>query len=97
MVEWPRQHLFIDVARFRASRFFTAEASCNLLPGRDHASQSFRPSPRRFRGRERGLRGTMVFLLFDQMHGEIVGFVQHKVGLSTGRAPCEFERRHWRD
>jgi hypothetical protein len=36
-------------------------------------------------------------LLFDQMHGEIVGFVQRKVGLSTGRAPCEFERRHWRD
>jgi hypothetical protein len=38
----------------------------------------------------------MVFLLFDQMHGEIVGFVQRKVGLSAGRATCEFERRHWR-
>ena len=47
--------------------------------------------------RGRGLRGTMVFLLFDQMHGEIVGFVQRKVGLSAGRATGEFERRHWRD
>jgi hypothetical protein len=46
--------------------------------------------------RGRGRRGTMVFL-FDQMHGEIVGFVQRKVGLSAGRATCEFERRHWRD
>ena len=35
--------------------------------------------------RGRGLRGTMGFLLFDQMHGEIVGFVQRKVGLSVGR------------
>jgi hypothetical protein len=47
--------------------------------------------------RGRGLRGTMVVLLFDQMHGEIVGFVQQKAGLSAGRAMCEFERRHWRD
>jgi hypothetical protein len=39
----------------------------------------------------------MVFLLFDQMHGEIVGFVQRRVGLSAGPATWEFERRHWRD
>jgi hypothetical protein len=37
--------------------------------------------------RGRGLRGTMVFLLFDQMHGEIVGFVQRKVGPSADVLP----------
>jgi len=47
--------------------------------------------------RGRGLRGATVFLLFDQMHGEIVGFAQRKVGLRAGRATCEFERRHWRN
>jgi hypothetical protein len=52
--------------------------------------------PPRFRGAG-GLHCTMVFLLLDQMHGEIVGFVQRKVGLSAGRATGEFERRHWRD
>ncbi|HXO33886.1 MAG TPA: hypothetical protein VN901_16170 [Candidatus Acidoferrales bacterium] len=36
----------------------------------------------------------MVFLLFDQMHGEIVGFLQRRVGLRAGRATCEFEPRH---
>ena len=39
--------------------------------------------------RGRGLHCTMVFLLFDQMHGEIVGFVQRKLGLSAGRATGE--------
>ena len=43
--------------------------------------------------RGRGLHCTMVFLLFDQMHGEIVGFVQRKVGLSAGGATFEFGRR----
>ena len=32
--------------------------------------------------RGRSLHGTMVFLLFDQMHGEIVRFLQRKAGLS---------------
>lgn len=36
--------------------------------------------------RGRGLHCTMVFLLFDQVHGEIVGFVRRKVGLRAGRA-----------
>ena len=34
--------------------------------------------------RGRGLRGTMVFLLFDQMHGENVGFVQRTGSFGPG-------------
>lgn len=34
--------------------------------------------------RGRGLRGTMIFLLFDQMHGEIVGFVRAQGRVKRG-------------